>query len=67
MNLENIVFEQEDTLQEKATKIVYLFAGTSDLKSQMQKLCINYTKVERQLKVMYILRHNSFGRVVVTL
>jgi hypothetical protein len=33
----------------------------------MDKLKVNYTKVERNLKVMFVLRHSSFGRAVVTL
>lgn len=64
---ENIVFEADDTLKETAIKTVYLWAGTNELKKEMQKLGINYTKTQRGIKIIYILRHNSFGKIEVTL
>jgi hypothetical protein len=67
MSIDTITFEETDTLEQKAKKCVLLFAGSSELKTQMDKLKVNYSKVERGIKVMFILRHSSFGRAVVTL
>jgi hypothetical protein len=67
MSIDSIVFDDNDTLEQKAKKCVLLFAGSSELKTQMDKLKVNYSKVERGIKVMFILRHSSFGRAVVTL
>jgi hypothetical protein len=67
MSIDTITFEETDTLEQKAKKCVLLFAGGSELKKQMDKMKINYTRVEKGLKVMFILRHSSFGRAVVTL
>ena len=69
MSIENIIFEETDTFEQIATKTVLLNAGTSELKTQMQKLKINYSKVVKNDRVQFILRHQDFknGRIVVTL
>lgn len=69
MSIENIIFEDTDTFEQIATKTVLLNAGTSELKTQMDKLKINYSKVMKGNKVTFVLRHKDFknGRVIVTL
>ena len=69
MSIENIIIEDTDNFEQIATKTVLLNAGTSELKTQMQKLKINYTKVMKGDKVTFVLRHEKLtnGRIVVTL
>jgi len=68
MSIDNIVFEENDTLQQTAIKTVLLFAGTNDLKSQLKKIGItNYSKVEKGVKTSYILRSEKLGRLTVIL
>ena len=69
MSIENIIFEESDNFEQIATKTVLLNAGTSELKTQMDKLKINYSKVIKGNKVTFVLRHKDFkgGRVIVTL
>lgn len=69
MSIDNIVFDDNDTFEQIATKTVLLNAGTSELKTQMEKLKINYSKVVKNDRVQFILRHKDFknGRIVVTL
>ena len=64
---DNIVFSNDDTLQIEATKIVHLFSGTYELKKKLTRLKISYSKVERGAFTSYVLRHKTFGRVVVKL
>lgn len=69
MSIENIIFEDTDTFEQIATKTVLLNAGTSELKTQMNKLKINYSKVMKGNRVTFVLRHKDFegGRLIVTL
>lgn len=67
MSIENITFENIDTPKETAIKTALIFAGSTELKKQMQRLKVNYTKVQRGFKTIYVLRSNSFGRVEVAL
>ena len=69
MSIENIIFEETDNFEQIAIKTVLLNAGTSELKTQMQKLKINYSKVMKGNRVTFVLRHKAFnnGRIVVTL
>jgi hypothetical protein len=64
---DNIVFSKDDTLQIEATKTVHLYSGTHKLKSEMQRLKINYTKVNKGAFVTYVLRHKTFGKLTVKL
>ena len=64
---DNIVFSDDDTLQQEATKTVHLFAGSHELKNRLKRLKISYTKVERGAFTSYVLRHKNFGRLVVKL
>lgn len=65
----NIIFEDSDTLKETAIKTVLIFAGSNELKNQMQKLGINYTKVQRRFNTVFVLRHKDFegGRIEIKL
>ena len=69
MSIDSIVFDDNDTLEQQATKTVLLNAGNNDLKKQMERLKINYSKVQRGFKTIYVLRHKDFtnGRIEVTL
>ena len=67
MSIENITFEQIDTPKDIAVKTALIFAGSTELKKQMQRLKVNYTKVQRGFKTIYVLRSKDFGRVEVTL
>lgn len=67
MSIDNIVFESIDTHKETAIKTALIFAGTTELKKQMNKLKVKHTKVQRGFKTIYVLRSQSFGRVEVTL
>ena len=67
MSIENITFENIDTPKEKAIKTALIYAGSTELKKQMQRLKVNYTKVVKGAKTSYILRGQQIGRVVVVL
>lgn len=69
MSIDNIIFDETDNFEQIATKTVFLNAGTSELKTQMNKLKINYSKVMKGNKVTFVLRHKDFkgGRIIVTL
>lgn len=64
---QEIVFEELDTPQTIAIKTVNLWVGTSELKPQLAKLGIDYVKVQRGLKVVYILRGKQIGKLEITL
>jgi hypothetical protein len=65
--IQDIIFEDCDTLKETATKTALIYAGSSELKKEMQKLGINYSKVERGAFTYYVLRHKDFGKTTVKL
>lgn len=69
MSIENIIFEANDTFEQKATKTALLYSGSTELKKQMERLKVSYTKVTRGFKTIYVLRHKDFtnGRVEVIL
>jgi len=68
MSIENITFENDDTIKDTLTKTVLLHCGTTELKKHLKSLGIaNYSKVEKGAKVSYILRGDNIGRLVVTL
>ena len=69
MSIDSIVFDDNDNFEQIATKTVLLNAGTSELKTQMNKLKINYSKVMKGNRVTFVLRHKDFegGRLIVTL
>lgn len=65
--MNNITFENTDSLKDTAIKTVNLFAGSSALKTEMKKLGVDYVKTQRGVYIVYILRHREFGRVTVKL
>lgn len=67
MELNDIVFLEEDNDTTTAIKTVNLWVGTSELKPQLAKLGIDYVKVQRGLKVVYILRGKKIGKLEITL
>jgi hypothetical protein len=64
---DNIVFSNDDTLQQEATKTVHLYSGTHKLKSEMKRLKIEYVKVNKGAFITYVLRHKTFGKLIVKL
>lgn len=64
---DNIIFSDDDTLQIEATKTVHLYSGTHKLKSEMKRLKIEYTKVNKGAFVTYVLRNKTFGKLIVKL
>lgn len=62
-----IIINETDSLKDKATKTVLIFAGSCELKKQMRKLKVDYTKVQRGFNTLYVLRHKKFGRIEVKL
>jgi len=67
MSTDNIIFENIDTPKETAIKTTQIFAGSDNLKKELKKLKVDYTKVYRGVKVVYILRGASIGRIEVIL
>ena len=67
MSIDNITFEDTDSLKETLIKTVHIFAGSSALKTELKKLKTTYVKLERGLKTVFVLRNKEIGRVEVTL
>ena len=69
MSIDSIVFDDNDTLEQKATKTALIFAGSTELTKQLAKLKVTHTKVTRGFKTIFVLRHKDFtnGRIEVTL
>lgn len=63
----NITFEPTDSLQETAKKTVLIYAGSPNLKKEMEKLKVDYNKVMRGVNTIFVLRAKEFGRVEVKL
>jgi hypothetical protein len=69
MSIENITFEESDNFDQVAIKTVLIYAGTSELKTQMQKLKIDYSKISKGNKQRFVLRSPNLtnGRIEVYL
>ena len=69
MSIDSIVFDDNDTLEQKATKTALIFAGSTELTKQLAKLKVTHTKVTRGFKTIFVLRHKDFtnGRIEVVL
>ena len=69
MSIDSIVFDDNDTLEQKATKTALIYAGSTELTKQLAKLKVTHTKVERGFKTIFVLRHKDFtnGRIEVVL
>ena len=66
MSIDSIVFDDNDTLEQKATKTALIFAGSTELTKQLAKLKVTHTKVTRGFKTIFVLRHKDF-KIEVTL
>lgn len=65
---DNIVFENDDTLQQTLTKIVHLNAGNHTLKKELSKHKVTYVRITKGAKTSYILRGAKIaGKLVVKL
>ena len=69
MSIDSIVFDDNDTLEQKATKTSLIYAGSTELTNQLAKLKVTHTKVTRGFKTIFVLRHKDFtnGRIEVVL
>jgi hypothetical protein len=67
MSIEDITFENIDTPKDTAIKTALIYAGSTELKNQMKRLKVNYTKVQRGFKTIYVLRSKDFERTEVIL
>ncbi len=66
MSIDSIVFDDNDTLEQKATKTALIFAGSTELTKQLARLKVTHTKVTRGFKTIFVLRHKDF-KIEVTL
>ena len=69
MSIDSIVFDDNDTLEQQATKTALLYSGSTELTKQLARLKVTHTKVNRGFKTIYVLRHKDFtnGRIEVVL
>ena len=67
MSIDSIVFDDNDTLEQQATKTALIYAGSTELTKQLAKLKVTHTKVQRGGHVVYILRNATFGKIEVKL
>ena len=66
MSIDSIVFDDNDTLEQQATKTALIYAGSTELTKQLAKLKVTHTKIARGFKTIYVLRHKDF-KIEVTL
>ena len=65
---DNIVFSDDDTLQQTLTKIVHLNAGNHTLSKELARHKVTYVKVSKGANVSYILRGAKIaGKLIVKL
>jgi len=67
MSIDNITFENTDTLQQTLTKTVQIFAGTDRLRVELKKQKVEYVKVNKGANTTYILRSKAIGVLKVKL
>ena len=66
MSIDSIVFDDNDTLEQQATKTALLYSGSTELTKQLARLKVTHTKVTRGFKTIFVLRHKDF-KIEVTL
>ncbi len=66
MSIDSIAFDDNDTLEQQATKTALIFAGSTELTKQLARLKVTHTKVTRGFKTIFVLRHKDF-KIEVTL
>ena len=65
---DNIVFSDDDTLQQTLIKIVHLNAGNHTLKKELAKHKVSYVKVCKGAKTTFVLRSPKIaGKLIVKL
>lgn len=69
MSIDSIVFDDNDTLEQQATKTALIYVGSTELTKQLAKLKVTHTKIARGFKTIYVLRYKDFtnGRIEVVL
>jgi len=67
MSIDNITFEENDSPAVKATKTLLIYAGSSELKPQLAKLDVEYTKINRGLHTYYVLTSKKFDKLKIKL
>ena len=67
MGIENIVFENDDTLTQTLTKILQINAGSHRLKTELTKHKISYVKVCKGASTTFVLRGAKIGRLTIKL
>ena len=67
MSIDNIIFDETDSKNDTAIKTLLLNAGNNELTKELAKIGVNYVKVYRGLKTIYILRSKDFERTEVIL
>ena len=67
MSIENITFENDDTITQTLTKIVQINAGSHRLKTELTKHKISYVKVVKGASTTFVLRGAKIGVLKVKL
>ena len=67
MSIENIVFENDDTIKDTLTKTVQMYAGSHRLKTELTKHKISYVKVCKGANTTFVLRGAKIGVLKVKL
>lgn len=67
MQIDEIIFLEEDSPTTIAIKTVEIYAGSSQLKAELKKLNIDFTKVVRGLNTYYCLKGDKIGKIKVKL
>lgn len=67
MSIENITFENDDTITQTLTKIVQINAGSHRLKTELTKHKISYVKVCKGASTTFVLRGAKIGRLTIKL
>lgn len=64
----DIIFQDDDSLKQTLEKVVYLWAGTTELEKNLKLHGVtNYTKVNKGAFVTYVLRSKEIGKLIVKL
>lgn len=67
MSIENITFENDDTIKDTLTKTVQMYAGSHRLKTELTKHKISYVKVCKGASTTFVLRGAKIGRLTIKL
>jgi hypothetical protein len=53
--------------KETAIDTLFIYAGSANLKKEMQRIKVDYTKICKGLKTTFVLKNQNFGKITVTL